>query len=352
MRIWHVNAARHAPRVDGISCAVDRLADGQRAHGHLVTVQRCEPGRHETPRAVALDVAAQLVRCGAPDIVHFHSVFRPAHTALGRLLEGRVPYVVSPHSALAGTGLARDRRRKAAYLRTVERRFLRRAGAVACLTPVERTDVERQLAGGRCGVLEVVPNAVGEEALDAPRWQRQAVSRRVVTLARFDIRQKGLDYLAEVALHCPDIDFVVHGQQDHNEPHRTEQLRAWAPDNFRLEDPVFGADKWEVLSGASLYVQPSRWEGISTALLDAMAVGVPCAVSPYVASTLPWDDGRLGLVLHPDPFTAGAQIRDALTAPDRLAGWSEASAGFVRTALDPSTVAQRQLDLYEAVLSG
>lgn len=351
MRIWHVNASRRSLPVDGIACAMQRLAQGQRDQGHDVTVLACEPGHFETPRALFANVAGRLARCGGPDIVHFHSVFRPAHTALGRMMEGRTAYVVSPHSGLAATGLARYRRRKSLYLTAVERRFLRRAGAIACLTPVERADVERELAGRGRGLLRVVPNAAGTDALDAPRWARPGMTGRVVTLARFDIRQKGLDYLAEVALHCPELEFVVHGQQDHNEPESTQRLQAWAPGNFRLAPPVFGDDKWRALAGASLYVQPSRWEGVSTALLDAMAVGVPCAVSPYVAATLPWTDRDLGLVLDPDPFSAAAQIRSALTAPEQLAGWSEASARFVRDGLDPSTIARRQLDLYETVLS-
>jgi glycosyltransferase involved in cell wall biosynthesis len=349
VRVWHVNACGSQSAVDGITSAVRRLHEAQTALGSDVRVFSSDG--QSSARRLVRTVGRLLAAGDRPDVVHFHSVFRPAHAAIARRLRRLgVPYLISPHAGLSGPALHRDGLKKEIYGHLVELGFVRGAAGLACLTEVERQSVARY-ADPYHGHLAVVPNSLDPEMLRSRLWSPATAGRpQVVTLARYDVRQKGLDYLADLARLCPDLDFVVHGAQDKNEPHKTKRLLAAAPANFQLRPPVFGADKLATLATATLFAQPSRWEGLSISLMEAMAVGVPCAVSEYVAGTLPFAEGRLGLVLDPDVRAAAGQLHRALGLPARLRAWSIAAFSYARGAFDPRSVALMQLRHYETVL--
>ena len=341
MRIWHLNLTRAVLRVDGIPTAVRRLADAQRALGADVDVFS-----GGGPAAIA-GVRDRLAGAGGrPDTVHFHSVFRPLHALVSRrLVELGVPYVVSPHSGYAPESLARRQLLKRPYTQLVERRFVAAASGASCLTEAERDDLRRFSPGFR-GHAVVVPNVV-DIAGAAKGWTLPSGGRpQVVTLCRYDVRQKGLDRLAALARCCPEMDFVVHGEQDKNEGFLTDRLRRLAPPNFFLRPPVFGPDKAAILAGASVFVLLSRWEGLSMSLVEALAAGVPCAVSRYVGRTLPALGEGAGLVLDSDAATASTQLRSAIADPDRLVALSEAGTAYAAATFQPDEVARRTLECY------
>jgi glycosyltransferase involved in cell wall biosynthesis len=337
LRIWHVNVARGASTVDGITVAIGELSAHQRRLGHDVTVMT--------------DVPGQLVGADGelPDVVHLHSVFRPAHALLaGRLRRAGIPYVTSPHSGLAPGGLHRQWARKRLYIALAERRLLTGAAAVLCLTATEAQEA-RAVAGHnvRCAV---VPNIAPAILSTTTRWAPTSGRPKLVCLSRFDVWQKGLDKLAAVAAQVPDVDVCVYGEQDGNQPARTEQLRSLAPTNFYLRPPVRTAEKQRILSEAVLYVQLSRWEGLSMSVIEAMAHGTPCAVSSYIARSMGLADNCSVLTLSSTPADAAAQIRAALEDPRTLQSMAHRARAHAAATYDGPTVAAQSVAAYLAVL--
>lgn len=196
-----------------------------------------------------------------------------------------MPYVVSTHGATSPQNLGRYRVRKAAYGRLVEHRLVGGAQALVASTPIEAEELRRWHPDPP--PIRVLANVADPALLDAPAWTPPVTADDpVVSLGRFDVRHKGLDRVSTVAKRLPDTTFAIHGARCGNEPDLLEKLLAEKPANLQLLDAVRGADKADALRRSQAFILLSRWEGLSVALLEALALGVPCVVSPEVAATL------------------------------------------------------------------
>ncbi len=334
-RVLHLNLGRSAPQVDGIQTAVHSLAGAQTSSGMDVTILdngwRSDRGIIGCIRAACAEVESR-----SPALVHMHSVYRPVHAVVaGLLVRKGVPFVVSPHSGLSRGSRSRQRVRKDLWLAIAERHVLRRAGAVLCLSEVERADVLSVQPRARTFV---VPNIAPPLSDVVPSTRGSGNRAVLVTLARYDVLHKGLDRIVAIGRGIPEADFVIYGQVDHNRPGLARALIAEAPRNVRFEPPVAGEDKVMALNGASMYLQPSRWEGMSMSVIEAMSMRVPCAVSGYVASTF-GDGGRVMVTVLPDdPVEAIPVLRDALAHPDHISDQADRAAAWVSENLSGEAV--------------
>lgn len=359
MRIWHLNIGNHAGAVDGVAVMSERLAASQAAAGHDVTVWTTGPHagepasggavrRHHTTDREAWRTALRQLRSEPPDVVHLHSVFRPVHDLVGAAARRRGAAVVrTPHGGLSGPGLQRDRRRKELYGRLVERRGLRRADGVVALQRLEADDIRRY--SRRAGPIEVIANAAAPDVATGG-WVGPGPGSgpRVVMLSRYDVYQKGLDRAVAIAAELPGVELRVHGSADKNDPEAAAALVASAPAGVRFLPPVSGDDKLEVLASASMFLQPSRFEGLSLALVEALSMGVPCGVSRYVDDTLGLRDAGAALVLDDDDEAAAVQIREVLDDPARARELGAAGLRFAIDRFDLDAVTEAHLGLYRS----
>lgn len=372
MRIWHVNVGNHAGPVDGVAVISTQLARDQAALGHDVRlIVSAAPEHHGAVREAAGDevsltlvaaprdalrAASALLAVPAlrPDVAHLHSVFRPVHRLLARRARRwGVPVVLSPHSGLAPDLLLRDRLRKSVYGELVERRFHRSADGVHALQLVERDDVLRYCRDASRPV-EVIANPFAPGLVDVRRWTGPVVPGppRVVMLSRYDVYQKGLDRVVGMAAELPHVVFDIYGHADKNDPAAADALRAVAPENVRFLAPVHGEDKLRVLREADVFLQPSRVEGLSVALVEAMTLGVPCAVSGYVGRSLDMGGNHTALVLHDAPAAAAVQLAALLGDRPRGKAMGAGAASYAAIHFAPAKVAAAHLDHYARLVSG
>ncbi|MFF2638275.1 glycosyltransferase [Streptomyces niveus] len=221
---------------------------------------------------------AELAGRIRPDVVHAHSA--KAGFA-GRLaVRGRIPTVFQPHAwsfeAVSGT--------TAALARGWERLAARWTARVVCVSEAERD------RGTRAGVR--APWSVVHNGVDADRFRPAdtadglaptAAARAalpllaqlppdtplVVCVGRL-CRQKGQDILLRawplVLRQLPRARLVLVGDGPD-----AERLRAGAPPTVLFAGSVEDTAPW--YRAADLVVQPSRWEGMAVAPLEAMASG-------------------------------------------------------------------------------
>lgn len=219
-----------------------------------------------------------------PDLLVFHGTYDPRHALLARQANRHaIPYIITPRGGMTRAAHSRGFMKKQLADLLYFSRTVRRAAAIHYLTPNEAKEsiFFRQ-------PYFVVGNGVDippESSLARPNSHQHL---RFTFIGRKDIQHKGLDLFLQslrivrellaasqvtVAIHGPDI--------SGSEQALRHMIGAFGLQHFvRLESAVFGADKAAVLKGSDLFVLTSRLEGHPMAVLEAMAAGLPCLVTP------------------------------------------------------------------------
>ena len=346
--VFHVNIGGGRLTVDGMPIGCRRRAEAQRRFGHHTEVFDPKEYPNASDWEIAKTVARRLRSNERPDVMHFYSVFRPLHVGLGLIAKRcGIPYVVMPASGLSAGSLARGGTKKRLFIAIADGPFMRASRAVLCHTEGEKGEVEKAV-GARTPTF-VVPTEAPLAEYPNPIWAPVEGRPRLVCLGRFDVWQKGLDIMAEIARWLPEADFVVYGQCDHNAPKRVRTLMASAPENFSLVEPVFGAAKDEVLAGASMYIQTSRFESTSNSVLGAMAAGVPMGVSAYIGAEMGFGMNGAALVLDPEPRTAAEQLRAALGDRGGCAARAALARQLAETAYSQDKLTAATIDMYRGL---
>ena len=96
-----------------------------------------------------------------------------------------------------------------------------------------------------------------------------------------------------------------------------------------------------------VFALPSRSEGLSIALLEAMAEGVPVAVTDVGGSREVVEDGRAGWILSSDDSTWAGFLEHLASPVGRMESAERAAAGRRRVTSRYSL--DRMIDEYEAV---
>ncbi len=243
-----------------------------------------------SPRRKSLEAIIHTVRAvwaakrAGADVVHIHAIGPALAVPLARLLGLKV--VFTHH----GFDYERAKWGRAARwaLRLGERFGCKMANRVIVIAEVIRQRVEKTF--GRHDLV-LIPNGAPQAVpmTDSALFERLGLRDRgyVLTTCRF-VPEKNLHHLVAAwkllrqdvaAVREGRIRLVLAGDADFKDDY-SEELKAMA----RREDVVLpgrlsGAPLWALLSGARGFVLPSSHEGLPISLLEAMAYGLPVAVS-------------------------------------------------------------------------
>lgn len=216
----------------------------------------------------------------------------------------------------------------------------------------------RGAAGART---DVIPSGVDTEIF-RPRPDARAATRArlglpsgppiIGTVGRLEVR-KGTDVLLEAAAQLrkkglPEVRVVVVGDG----PLRDE-LPALAA-RLGLADQVFmlgdRSDVHEVLGALDLFVLPSRTEGMSNALLEAMATALPVVATAVGGNPEVVAAETIGVLVPPDNSTAMAEaIARLLASPDAAARLGIAARAHVEDRYSAPAMVRRLEAVYAAV---
>lgn len=246
----------------------------------------------------AFSTISKRLRREKYDVVHGHNV--PSCVAMKLTSAGRVLTLHGIYSKqvkyLHGTYIGRI----ATYL---ERKALAWSDVV---TAVSRSAVEWYRKYG-IKVL-YIPNAI--DLSDLPREEERLFDRQIVFVGRLS-REKGPDVLLEAFKKVEtDAHLIFIGDG----PLRA-QLEAMAKDCENVHFLGFKArdETLRILKASDLFVLPSRHEGLSTALLEAMALRVP-VIATRVGGNVELIDENTGVLVDPEnPEQMGEAIIELLS---------------------------------------
>jgi glycosyltransferase involved in cell wall biosynthesis len=298
---------------------------------------------------------AELV--GRADAVHLHSVWdKLLVAAAAECRRQHRPYFVLLNGMLDPWSLAQKRFKKKMALSLVYRHMLDHASGLHMLNADEQ-HLTRPLGlrpptfiipNGICAEeIEPLPPA-GEFHAGLPELQGKPY---ILFLSRLHYK-KGLDYLAqafiELAPQAPDVQLVVAGPDGGARQGFVEAVAAAGlAHRVHLTGPIYGRRKLAALVGAACFCLPSRQEGFSLAITEALACGTPVVVSgschfPEVAAV------GAGFVLDLDPKLFAGAMLELLNDPALRNRMSQAARELVRQRYDWLMIAQQTIAMYSS----
>jgi glycosyltransferase involved in cell wall biosynthesis len=172
--------------------------------------------------------------------------------------------------------------------------------------------------------------------------------RAIVVVATLK-EQKGHRYLIEAAAgltgQFPTARFLFVGDGEL----RQELERQIAAHGLAQRVHLLGTrqDVPELLAAADLFVLPSLWEGLSMALVEAMASGLPIVATEVSGTRQVLTDGETGLLVPPGDYEALARaIAAMLSDPARAAAMGAAARRHIETNFGARQQAAEHLALF------
>jgi len=279
---------RHPVTVFTAVCGAQRLAaDLLRPPNRLIAERGLDFGRLAWSPRLRHRIARELPGF---DLVHQHNLWMlPNHYGSEAAHRLGIPVVITANGFLEPWALDHSRLKKRVAGALFQWRDLRRA---ACIHVNTRSEADHVRSLGLVNPLAVIPNGVDVGPFDASasserafdRFPRLRGRRIALFLSRLH-RKKGILELIEawgaLGPEHPDWHLVVAGPDDGVGPIVRRRIESGGLDTaVTLTGPVMGADKLNLLAAAELFLLPSHSEGLSMALLEAMAARLPVVFTP------------------------------------------------------------------------
>jgi glycosyltransferase involved in cell wall biosynthesis len=294
-------------------------------------------------RRATVGALVRLMRERSPDLVHT-TLFEADLTGRLAATRARVPVVSSlvnvayGHEHRGAPGLRPVKVRAAQLADLATARLTRRFHAISEYV----ADIMGRRLWIRSERIDVVPRGRDRALLGHPSPERRVAVRAalgvapdvplLLSAARHEY-QKGLDVvidaLGDVRRRVPDAVLLIAGREGNLTPRMREIMtERGVADAVRLLGPR--SDVPDLLSAVDVFVAPSRWEGLGSAVLEAMAMHTPIVASdvPAIRETVgseayallvpPGDSAALAAALVATFADAGAAARRAVAAGRRF----------------------------------
>jgi poly(glycerol-phosphate) alpha-glucosyltransferase len=288
------------------------------------------------------------------DVVHIHALWLWSTSIAGHAsLLTRKPYVITPYGMLDAWALSQSRWKKRVFRWLAEDRILSHAAAIHALCAPEAAAV-RKLGFGNPVV--VIPPGLD---IDLRSNADASCPRQPVVLFLGRLHpKKGVDILSaafeRIAWRHPAWRLVIAGP-DQAALRGALEARARAAGldaRTSFVGPVYGAEKAALLRSAAVFALPSHSEGVPMAALEAMAHGVPVAISK-ACNLAEVEAAGAGFVGDADPHSMAQVLDRLMTASDaQRAAMGERGRELIAHRFLASVVAKRYLDVYRWIRSG
>lgn len=289
-------------------------------------------------------------RRGAYNVLHIHQALYPAAVSVtvAKLFAKKTIVKVSGSGASGNMATLRER-----WLGWLARAIIARADCFISLS--EEMTAELKENGFDLHRVVRIPNGVEMEIFQPAMAKPELAGRRVVITVGRLTYEKGNDILIRawpnVVKQLPDVYLFIlaEGQDRETLVSLAQQLGVSASITFVGNVPQ--SEVAHYLAASTVFVLPSRNEGMSNALLEAMAAGKPCLASDIQANREVIQPGINGMLFKSDdPDDLATQLVELLRNDDLRARFGAEARQTAITRFSIEAVVQRYKQLYYALL--
>ncbi len=230
---------------------------------------------------------------GIPDLVQFHSTYIPFQTALARRFRQLGwPYIVTAHGGMCHLSQKVKRTQKNVANFLAFRNYVKHATAIHALCSREASDI---LELFKVRKIIIVPNGIDDYLLETPEKLSPADLRGFSDgtdlvlgfIGRIDMYHKGIDLLLKAIailksgrFNCKVFVIDPFSRKKDKLSLYTIVESSGLQNAVKLLGPKYGDEKLRYLLACDVFVHTSRYEGMPMTVLEAMALGKPCLVTP------------------------------------------------------------------------
>jgi glycosyltransferase involved in cell wall biosynthesis len=385
MRIVH---AIHSidPDKGGPTAVVMRLASAQSRMGHEVHIVGTLPASRERvldayqkdiqgsesvrlhitppPNSILSKLRARAMLDSLRSIdnnhvLHLHGMWCPCLPRAGAWArKHNTPYVVMPHGMLDTWSLRQGAMKKKIALSLVYRSFINHASSIHALNQHEADTI------GALGVTpqrDVIPNGVFLDEVELetePDEFRRSIPELgdkpyFLFLSRLHFK-KGLDILADawttVSAAHPELRLVVAGpcEDDSADDFKRRIGDAGLSETVFLPGAIYGTRKTAAFRETLAFVLPSRQEGFSIAITEALGLGTPVVIT-HECHFPEVEQADAGIVTTLDAGAFASAMREIASDQPRRAEMGVNAATLVRENYTWPRIAEQTIELYRSI---
>lgn len=340
--------------VSGISTLIGSIiSHGKQSFVHFIA------GRKDGEKASVVWILKQLtvpfrfffvVKREKPELVHINTAF--------------IPLAIIRDAALAAAAGLADRpvllhihggpfvidKIPNPFLASIAGKLLRTSKQVIVFSAREKTRLLEHFPGVTVSIL---PNAISLEGV--PETERGSGEKTLIFFGRLH-PSKGLEYIIEACRTLVEQGFkfkyTCFGTGPEKDRFLTE-MHSILGERFTYGGVVSGADKWDALSHADIFFQPSRDEGLPIALLEAMAAGCVPVMSDSGAVSTVIEDGHNGYLVEPEDLTQiVGKLKMLISAGAELGELRENARNTIREKFNMNDYVVKLEQIYEEMAAG
>jgi len=242
---------------------------------------------------------------------------------------------------------------KRLFFLLIEKRMVNSALAVFCVSEKEKKDL---LNIGYKGIIRTIPNIVSIDNIQIDTKNASKHNPKMKTilfLGRYDAMHKGLDNLLHIFKYVEAIDssirLCLYGQgKDKKLLYRmAKELHL---KNISINDSVFGMNKLKIISEATVYIQPSRWEVFGVSVFEAALLGIPVVLTKHLYLADFFIENELGILIDDDFEQAARQIVDFINDQSRLLRIKSVISQSVQRDFSPAVIRQLAENAYQELI--
>jgi glycosyltransferase involved in cell wall biosynthesis len=295
------------------------------------------------------------------DVVHTQNPFVYPTIVAGRLaIKGNTPLFYSQRGVFHPSRLRFRALKKRLFIELFEKPIMRGAAGLIALSPEEHDSFRALGVQTRC---HIIPNGIDVGAFKtlpsegfASSFGIRPSDQVILFLGRLH-PIKGVDLLIDafvrIASEHPMARLVVAGPDEFGfaDKLRAEIAALNLSERIILPGMVSGDAKLDLLARADLFVLPSMGEGLSMAVLEALASATPVIISPECNMQIVEDVGA-GAVIVREPAQFAKAISDLLSDPLRLEAARKSAYALARDHFGWSSIVDKLEAVYKSALIG